>query len=158
MEAVDLVGNAVRITRVAFERPAVLLEAGDRIGDGNEALELLDRAIDQRAMRPRAAVRDIKMIAAGLGLEARRAVRGDAVAEHAVHALELAGLAGFLRQFAVGPFAVDEYAHDTAARDMKLAITFGIVLPRRPCRNSLKPKAPAWLGRAAPLVIARIAP
>jgi hypothetical protein len=70
MEAVDLVGNAIRITRVAFKRPAVLLEAGDRIGDGNQSLELLDRAIDQRAVRPRAAMRDIKMIAAGLGLEA----------------------------------------------------------------------------------------
>jgi hypothetical protein len=70
VEAVDPVGNAVRITRVAFEGPAVLLETGDRIGDGNQSIELLDRAIDQRAMRPRAAMRDIKMIAAGLGLEA----------------------------------------------------------------------------------------
>ncbi len=131
MEAVDLVGNAVRITRVAFERPAVLLEAGDRIGDGNQSLELLDRAIDQRAMRPRAAVRDIKMIAAGLGLEARRAVRGDAIAEHAVDALELAGLAGFLRQLAVGPFAVDKYAHDTAARDMNSCDYVGIVMRQR---------------------------
>jgi len=28
----------------------------------------------------------------------------------------------------------------------------------RACRNSRKVKAPAWLGRAAPLVIPRIAP
>ena len=74
-------------------------------------------------MRPRAAVRDIEMIAAGLGLEPRRAVRGDAIAEHAVDAFELAGLAGLLRELAVRPFAVDEYAHDTTAHEMNVAIT-----------------------------------
>jgi hypothetical protein len=52
------------------------------------------------------------VIAAGLGLEAGGAVGGDAVAERAVDALELAGLAGLLRQLALGPHAVDQYAHD----------------------------------------------
>ncbi len=59
------------------------------------SVELLERAVDQRAVRPRAAVRDIEMIAPGLGLEAGRAVGGDAVAEAAVGALELAGRCRF---------------------------------------------------------------
>ena len=47
-------------------RPALLLQARDRVGDRDGAVELLERAIDQRAVRPRAAVRDIEVIAAGL--------------------------------------------------------------------------------------------
>ena len=93
---------------IVLEGPALLLQAGDRVGDRDRAVELLQRAIDQRAVRPRAAVRDIEVIAAGLGLEAGRAVGGDAAAEDAVGALELAGLAGLLRQFAVAPLAVDQ--------------------------------------------------
>jgi hypothetical protein len=70
VEAVDLIGNAIRIAGVAFEGPAVLLEAGNRVGDRDEAGKFLDRAVDQGAMRPRTAVRDVKVIAARFGLEA----------------------------------------------------------------------------------------
>jgi hypothetical protein len=112
LKAVDLVRDAIRIARVVAEGPAVRLQAGDRIGDGNQAIELLQRAIDQGAVCPRAAMRHIEVIAARLGLEARRAVGGNAAVKHAVGPLELPGLAGLLRQLTVGPLAVDQNAHD----------------------------------------------
>ena len=55
------------------------------------------------------------MIAPGLGLEAGRAVRRDAVAENAVDPLEIAGLAGFRRRILVAPLAVDQNAHQAAS-------------------------------------------
>ena len=55
------------------------------------------------------------MIAPGLGLKARRAVGGDPVAKDAVDALEIAGVAGFLRQVLVAPFAVDQNTHQAAS-------------------------------------------
>ena len=76
------------------QRQAVLLVAGDKSGNC-----------------PRASVRHIKMVAAGLGLEAGGPVGGDAVAEAAVGPMKAAGLAGFLRKLAVCPDTVDQYAH-----------------------------------------------
>src|SRR5262249_58910504 len=83
----------------------------DCMRGGDRALELLERAVDQGAVRPRAGMRDVEMVARRLRLEAGGAVRRDAVAEAAVGALELAGLAGLLRQLLVAPDAVDQYAH-----------------------------------------------
>ena len=51
-------------------------------------------------------MRHIKMVAAGLGLEAGGPVGGDAVAEAAVGPMKAAGLAGFLRKLAVCPDTV----------------------------------------------------
>ena len=95
------------------------------------SLELLERAVDQRAVRPRAAVRDIEVIAPGLGLEAGRAVGRDAVAEAAVGALEFAARAGFLRQLAVAPRAVDQNAHYAASpRAIAAALRIAAMLAR----------------------------
>src|SRR5215510_13888022 len=88
---------------VFVEHPALLPQSGDRIGDRDRAFEVLDRAIDQCAMCPWAAMRDVEVVAPGLGLEAGRTIRRDAVAEAAVGAPELAARAGFLRQLAVAP-------------------------------------------------------
>ena len=92
-------------------------------GDADRAVELLDGAVDQHAVPPRALVRDVEVIAAGLGLVAGRAVGSDAVAENAFGAVQFAGLSGFCRKLLVDPIAVDQNTHDTAARDMNVAIT-----------------------------------
>ena len=55
------------------------------------------------------------MIAPGFGLEARRTIRGDPVAEDAVDPLEIAGGTGFLRQVLVAPFAIDQNTHQAAS-------------------------------------------
>jgi hypothetical protein len=83
-----LTRRAVGIGRVAAEFPALAAQAGDRVGDGDGLAELLQRAKDQRAVRPGAAIGDVEVVAAGLGFEARRAVGRDAVAEKAVDARE----------------------------------------------------------------------
>ena len=59
-------------------------------------VELFQREENLRAVRPRAGIGDIEVIAPGLGRKAGRTVGGDAVAEHAVHALEIAGFADLL--------------------------------------------------------------
>jgi hypothetical protein len=46
MEPVHGVGRAVGKSGVVFEGPAVLLEARNGMGDGDGALELLERAED----------------------------------------------------------------------------------------------------------------
>ena len=115
LEAVDFVGNAIRIARVAREGPPVLLEPRNRISDRDDAFELLERAIDQRAVRPGAAVRHIEMIAAGFGFESRRTVGADAAAKSAIGALELSGLTGLFRQLAVRPLALDHHTHFATA-------------------------------------------
>src|SRR5262245_12316201 len=114
-EAVHGVGRAVREVGVVGEGPALLPQPRHRIGDRDRAGELLDRTVDQSAVRPRAAVGDVEMIASGLGLESGRAVRRDAVAEAAVGAAKVAAAAGFLRQLAVAPGAVDQNAHYAAS-------------------------------------------
>src|SRR5262249_50466413 len=73
--------------------------------------ELLDRAVDQGAVRPRAIVCDIKVVASRFGLEAGGAVGGDAVAEAAVDALELAVGRIFDRQLFVAPLTGGLHAH-----------------------------------------------
>ncbi len=60
-------------------------------------------------------MRDIEVIAPGLGLEAGRAVGGDAIAEAAIGAAKFAGLAGLLDQLLVAPLAVDQNAHYAAS-------------------------------------------
>jgi hypothetical protein len=54
---------------------------------------------------------DIKVIAAGLGLESRRAIRCDPIAESAFGATKFAGAADLLGQFFIAPCAVDQNAH-----------------------------------------------
>src|SRR5262249_31577047 len=66
---------------------------------------------DQRAVRPRTAVRDVEVIAPGFGIEAGRTIRRDAVAEPAVRAPELAAGAGLLWKLAVPPRTLDQNAH-----------------------------------------------
>src|SRR5262249_11714149 len=114
-EAVDAIGGAIREGRIVLEGPALLPQSGDRIGDRDRAFELLDRAIDQRAMCPWAAIRDVEVIAPRFGLEPGRPIRRDAVPEAAVRALELAAGAGFLRQLAVAPRTFDQNAHYAAS-------------------------------------------
>ena len=111
LEAVHFIGNAIRIARIAREGPSLLLEPRHRVGHRDDVFELLERAIDQRPVRPGAAVRYIEMVAAGLGFEARRTVGADAVAKNAVGPLELSAFPGLLRQLAVGPLALDYNAH-----------------------------------------------
>ena len=94
-------------------------------------VELLERAKDLRAVRPRAGVGDVEVIAAGLGRKAGGAVGGDAVAEHAVDALEIAGLAGLLRQLLVTPLAVEQDAHHAASpRASAAALRIAAMLAR----------------------------
>ena len=76
-------------------------------------------------------MRDVEMIAPGLGLETGRAVGGDAVAEAAVGAPELAAGAGFLRQLAVAPGAVDQDTHQAASpRASAAALRIAAILAR----------------------------
>src|SRR5262249_35752618 len=110
-EAVYPIGGAVWEGRIVIEHPALLLQSGDRIVDRDRAFELLDRPIDQREVRQRPAGRDGEVIAPGLGLDAGRTVRCDAVAEAAVGAAKLAASAGLLRQLAVAPCTLDQNAH-----------------------------------------------
>ena len=132
VKAVDRIRRAFGKIGALLERPAVIARMGNRGGDADRAVELLDREVMQRAMRPRAVVRDIEMIAPGLGLVAGRAVGRDAVAEDAFGAVEFAGLAGFRRKLLVAPFAVDQNAHDQflslvseALEFLGLAVTSG---------------------------------
>jgi hypothetical protein len=69
-EAVDPVGRAIGKGRIVFEGPALLPQSGNGIGDADRVAEFFQCAKDLRAVRPRAGVGDIEMIAAGFGLEA----------------------------------------------------------------------------------------
>src|SRR5262249_44727440 len=111
VEIVDTVGDAIGKPRIVLEGPALVLEPRYRVGDRDRAVQFLQRAVDQRAVRPRAAVRDVEVIAAGLRLVAGRTVGRDAVAELALGAAKVAFSAGFLRQLLVAPYAVDQHAH-----------------------------------------------
>src|SRR6185312_11145107 len=50
-EAVDAIGLAFGKVRILLTGPALRLEAGDRVRDGDRVFELLQRAEDQRTMR-----------------------------------------------------------------------------------------------------------
>ena len=63
------------------EPPTLAVGALRGVGDGDDAIEVLERAEQLGAVRPRAADRGIQVIARRLGLEAGRAVGGDEVAE-----------------------------------------------------------------------------
>src|SRR5262245_21665543 len=130
-EAVHRVGRAIRVVGVVGEGPALLPQSRDRIGDRDRAGEVLDRTVDQGAVRPRAAVGDVEVIASGLGLASGRAVRRDAVAHAAGGAAEVAAAAGFLRQLAVAPGAVDQNAHYAASpRASAAALRMAAMLAR----------------------------
>ena len=60
-------------------------------------------------------MRHVEVVASRLGLESRRPVSRDAVAEAAVGAPELAVGSGFLRQLAVMPDTVDQNTHQAAS-------------------------------------------
>src|SRR6185312_4725919 len=131
VEAVDPVGRAVGKIRIVLERPAVLAQARNGVSDRDRVRKILDGAVDQGAVRPRTAVRDIQMVAPGLGLEAGRAVGGDDAAETAVGAAEVAGLAGLFRQLLIRPFAVDQNAHQAASpRASAAALRIAAILAR----------------------------
>ena len=116
MKAVDGVRQAVGKFRIGLVGPALRAHAGNRVRDRDGVIELLEHTEHHRAMRPRTVVRDIEVIAPGLGLEAGRTVGGDAVAKQAVDALERAALAELGRRIAVGPLAVQQIAHRTLLR------------------------------------------
>src|SRR5207253_40494 len=90
---------------------ALLAQSRDAVRDREGALQLLQREKDQHAVRPRAVPCHVEVIAAGLGLVARRAIGGDAITKHALDALEFAAGAGLLRQLLLAPDAVDQDAH-----------------------------------------------
>jgi len=83
VEAVDAIGLAFGEPRIVLIGPALHLEAWDGMRDRNRRLELFQRPEDQRAMRPGAAIGDIKVIAPWLRLEAGGAIGGDVMAEDA---------------------------------------------------------------------------
>src|SRR5439155_10509174 len=111
MEAVHLVRRTVRKLWIRLEGPALLAQTRNGVRHRKCALQFLEREEDQHPVRPRAVPSHVQVIAACLGLVARRAVGGDAVAKHALDALELARRAGLLRQLLLAPGAVDQDAH-----------------------------------------------
>src|SRR5215472_14172421 len=111
LEAVDGVRRAIGKRRTVFEGPALFLETGYGVGDGNGVFELLERAKDQRAVRPGATVGNIEVVAFPLRLEPGRPIRGNTIAKSAVGALEFTAPAGFLRQLLIAPYAFDQNAH-----------------------------------------------
>src|SRR5262249_25626609 len=110
-ETVDRIGQTIRKLGIGLVGPALLAQARNRVRDGDRAFELLERPIDHGAMRPRAVMRDVEMIAARLGRKPGRAIGGDAVAKPAVDTLERAALGEFLRRIAFDPLTVAEIAH-----------------------------------------------
>ena len=76
-------------------------------------------------------MRDVEVVASGLRLEAGGAVGGDAVAETAVGAAEVAAGPGFLRKLAVPPGPLDENAHYAASpRASAAALRMAAMLAR----------------------------
>ena len=115
VKAIDLVRRTIGKRGIVLERPAFLAQArySNRYADG--AGKFLQSQIDLRAMRPRAGIGHVEVIAPGFGFEAGRAVGGDPVAENTVDPLEITGAASFLRQILVAPFAVDQNTHQAAS-------------------------------------------
>src|SRR5882672_7140130 len=95
---------AARSRESVVETPAFGTVVGSRRGDRHHALEPLQLSENQRAMRPGAVVSDVEVVAAGLGLETRRAVGADEAAELALGTHETP--ADHVRP-SVGPFSVD---------------------------------------------------
>ena len=114
-EAVDAVRRAIGKRRIVLERPALFAQARDSDGDADEAGELLECEKNLRAVRPRTGIGDIEVIAPGLGRKAGRTVGRDAVAEYAVHALEIAGFADLVDRIFVAPLAVNQHTHYAAS-------------------------------------------
>ena len=117
MRVVDLVTRGSGRDRSVGRRegPSVFAHEGIDYGKRNRAVEPLELAEDQRAMRPWAGERYIQVIAAGLSLEAAVAARAkiagarDPIAKAALRAHEMS-LSG--RRAAVrAPFAVHHDSH-----------------------------------------------
>src|ERR1700730_5099532 len=62
-------------------------------------------------MSPGTVICHIEMIASGFGLESRRAIGGDPVAQTAVGALECTRRVGFSGQLFFTPLAIDQNSH-----------------------------------------------
>ena len=69
VEAVDAVGRAVGKRWIVFERPALLAQPRNRDRHTDRAGKLLQRQVYLRAMRPRAGVSNVEVIAPGFGLK-----------------------------------------------------------------------------------------
>src|SRR5712664_822783 len=106
LAAVHLV--AARSRESGVETPPFSTVVRSRRGDRHHALKPLQLSENQRAMRPGAVVGNVEVVAAGLGLETRRAVSGDEVAELALGTNETP--ADHIRPL-VDPFSVDQHAH-----------------------------------------------
>jgi len=111
METVHRVGGTIRKSGIVLERPAALLEAWNCVSDRDQVVELLQRTINQGTVRPRTAVGNVEVIAPGLCLETRRAVRRDAVAVSALGATEFAAAANLLGKLFTTPYAFDQNSH-----------------------------------------------
>ena len=111
METVHRVGSTVRKAGIVLERPTVLLQAWNCVSNRDQAIESLERAIDQGAVGPRAAVRDVEVIAPGLGFEPRRPIGCNAVAKSTVDTAEFPAAAGLLKKLLVAPNPVDQHTH-----------------------------------------------
>lgn len=73
------------------EAPAALGEVPVHDGEADDVLEALEPARNERAVRPRARVADVEVVAALLGGVLRAGFARDGVAERGDLALELAG-------------------------------------------------------------------
>src|ERR1700691_4248839 len=115
-KAVDPIRHTIRKRRVILERPALITKPRNGDGNADRAGELFQRAVDLGAMRPWAGVSDIKVIAAGFGFEAGRAVGGDAFEERTRDALKVTGLSGLgVRVLVAVQFAVDQHPHQATS-------------------------------------------
>src|SRR5262249_51574514 len=103
--------NAGSFNPLDIEAPKLPFQARNCVSDGDQAVELLEHAIDQGAVRPRAAVRDVKVIAPGLSLEPGRPIGSNAAAKSAVGAAKFSAAAGLLRKLLVAPSPVDQHTH-----------------------------------------------
>src|SRR5690606_32440539 len=108
------------LLRAIVEYPALIGPARQRERDRDVLLEPFELAEDQRAMRPRAAERDVQVVAAGLRLEAafarrpRCAVRRHPAADDGWAALEASVAEPQGRRLLIGnPAAVDHRSHST---------------------------------------------
>jgi hypothetical protein len=129
LELIHRVGRAVGKARVLGIRPAFIAPAGKRERHGERVLQPFQREEDQHPVSPRAAVREIEVIAARLGLESGRPVGADAVAKAAFDALELAARRDLLRQVLLSPASFDQYTHASFPKKAKTGTDTLFVAP-----------------------------
>ena len=92
------------------ERPSLAARLLEGVGQRDERLEMLERAHQRGAMRPRASDGAVKMIAARLGRKLRAGF-ADVAAENGVALVVKPGLVVVGEDVLVGPLAVDELPH-----------------------------------------------